>query len=131
MTTRLVVAVYADSLALDITHPWTLVLHPSEFPVQPGTRFHIFFPAQLATEEAILGQLIEAHPDELRYLFESSSSSLNIWVTMPRRFLDIPDGIVMLVSPLYVRQAVQHWIPVRRLLMEIGARQAMVRSIGE
>ena len=127
MTTWLVVAVYADSLVLDITRPWTLVLHPSELPVRPGTRFHIFFPAQLTTEEVTLGELIKVHPNVLRYLFESASSSLNIWVAMPRRFLDIPDGIVMLVSPLYVREAVQHWIPVRQLLMEIGAE----RDLGE
>jgi hypothetical protein len=37
ISSLLVVAVYADSLALDITHPWTLILHPSELSVQPGT----------------------------------------------------------------------------------------------
>ena len=63
-------------------------------------------------EEVTLGELIEVHPNVLCYLFESASSSLNIWVVMPHRFLDIPDGTVMLVSPLYVREAVQHWIPV-------------------
>ena len=71
--------------------------------------------------EATLGELIKAHLNTLRYLFQSASPSLNIWVTMPH-FLEIPDRTVMLVSPLYIHEAVQHWIPVWELLMEIGAK---------
>ena len=120
ISSLLVVTVYADSLVLDITHPWTLILHPSELPVWPGTWFHIFFPAQLATVKATLGELIKAHPNMLHYLFQSASPSLNIWVAMPHCFLDILDGTVMLVSLLYIHEAVQHWILVWELLMEIG-----------
>src|SRR3984957_9152640 len=120
---RFVVAVYADSLEVDITRPWTLILHPSELPVRPGTPFNVFFPSELITVKATLGELIEAHPDTLRYMFRSTSPSLNVWVAMPRRIDDIPNGIVILVSPHYIREAVQHWIPVREHLMAIGARQ--------